>query len=83
MEIHIPLSQQTNFTGRNGYFTMTELDILEMSNDKTIMLIPVTTKKKWARCDIEVPVRDIPQLINGLLKVYERYANKSNNNSNV
>jgi len=59
----INYNKQVNFTGRNGYFKQTGLDIMELSHSNTIMLAPITSQGKIGRCDIEIPKENIPALI--------------------
>lgn len=65
----ITFTRKTNFTGRNGYFKASGLDLclLEFGEDhKTIMIAPLTSRGEIARCDITIPFEDVPDLIREL-----------------
>jgi predicted Rdx family selenoprotein len=68
MDATIKFCRETNFTGRNGYFKASGLLVTGYDQHGNVMLTPITSKGKEARCDIEVPVQDIPQLIKQLQK---------------
>lgn len=59
---NLKFSRQTNFTGRNGYFKCSGIELLITCDDK-VMLTPLTSRGEPARCDVTVPVEDIPALI--------------------
>lgn len=58
-------SRITNFTGRNGLMKCSGIEIMPISNDRVI-LSPLTSKGIVGRCDIFIPVEDIPKLIQTL-----------------
>lgn len=67
----IDFNRVTKFTGRNGYFNASGLELMENSNN-TVMITPLTTKgKQPARCDIEIPKESIPILIYYLEEMYK------------
>lgn len=53
----------TNFTGRNGYFTAKGIEAYPMHHNQTIMLTPITSKGKLARCDIQIPIENLEEVI--------------------
>lgn len=63
-------SRQTNFTGRNGYFKCTGVEILPLEHDNNVMLTPFNSRGETARCDISVPLEAIPELIAKLQAVH-------------
>lgn len=59
-------SKPTTFLGRNGMFAATGLEInpyLTADNHSVVVLEPVTSRGVIGRCNIEIPVEDIPSLI--------------------
>lgn len=64
----IKFSHETNFTGRNGYFKASGVEISGYNQEGNILLTPLTSKGNAGRCDISVPVQDIPELIKQLKK---------------
>lgn len=66
MIMTVNLKRVTKFTGRNGYFNMKALEVMALDHKDSILLTPITSKDRSARCDIEIPVDDIPDLINTL-----------------
>lgn len=66
---NIKFSREMNFTGRNGYFKASGIDLLPLDYDKKIIITPLTSKGRLASCDITIPKEDIPELINQLKKL--------------
>ena len=56
----------TKFTGRNGYYNCSGMNFFPMSNGDCIMIAPVTSKGSTGRCDIEIPIESIDEVINAL-----------------
>ncbi len=59
-------TKTTTFTGRNGCFKATGLELsvyLKPNNDSVIVLEPITSRDIIGRCQIEIPREDIPALI--------------------
>lgn len=61
--MNIKYNKQVNFTGRNGYFKQTGLNVVELAHDNKIMLAPLTSKGMIGNCDIQIPKENIPELI--------------------
>lgn len=57
-------SRQTRFTGRNGYFKCSGISL--MQQDDIILLETRTSRGFIGRCNVEIPVEDLPALIAGL-----------------
>ena len=55
--------RQTNFTGRNGYFACGGIEVLHLNHNNSVMLSPLTSRGVVGRCDIEVPLENVPDLI--------------------
>jgi len=65
-------TKTTTFTGRNGCFKATGLELsvyLKPNNDSVIVLEPITSRDIIGRCQIEIPREDIPALIAELQKL--------------
>jgi hypothetical protein len=65
-------TRQTNFTGRNGYFLCTGVEILPLEHDNKVMLTPYNSRGETARCDITVPLEALDELIDKLQAVKSR-----------
>lgn len=61
--------RNVNFTGRNGYFNQSGIDILTVSRD-VVMLTPITGLGKLGRCDIEIPYESLPSVIGELKEAF-------------
>lgn len=64
----IKFTRETNFTGRNGYFKASGLELSGYDIKGNVMLTPLTSKGNAARCDVTIPVEDVPELIKQLKK---------------
>ena len=53
----------TRFTGRNGNFKCSGVELLPLDHNKTVLLSALTGRGDVARCDIEIPLEAIPDLI--------------------
>lgn len=60
------------FTGRNGMFKSKGLDVFHHIHEQ-VWISPITSKGTRGRCDIIVPVEDIPALIDILQGIYNSY----------
>lgn len=63
----IKFSQTVSFTGRNGCFKSIGLDLFQAK--QILSLAPITTKNEIGNCSIEIPISDIPALIEELQKL--------------
>ncbi len=63
MSNDVKWQRTTNFTGRNGYAKCSGLEVLPLPHNDTVMLSPLTSRGVVGRCDIEVPVEALPELI--------------------
>jgi hypothetical protein len=64
--MQVKFNKLTQATGRNGCLKCSGLDLLKLDSNGTILLAPLTSKGFVARCDIEIPVEVIPELIANL-----------------
>jgi hypothetical protein len=58
----IEFTRKTKFTGRNGYFNASGIELMKISDNK-IMITPITGRGEPGRCDIEIPIENIRDLI--------------------
>lgn len=58
----------TSFLGRNGCFKCSGVEILPLTGQGTLTISALTGRGDIARCNIEVPIEDIPQLVSELQK---------------
>ena len=68
---NIKFDRECNFTGRNGYFKQSGIQVMDVSDNK-VMIIPLTSKGMSARCDIEIPKECIPEMVSKLLHFYHQ-----------
>lgn len=67
MAMTIKFSRQASFTGRNGYFKSSGIELLDLSSlTNEVMISPITSKGLVGRCHISVPLDDLPQFIKEL-----------------
>jgi hypothetical protein len=62
----VKFTRQTNFTGRNGYHKCSGIELWVMNGQQAVNIAPLTSKGVVGRCDIEVPLEDVPALIAAL-----------------
>ena len=62
----IKWDRMTNFTGRNGYFVCSGIEVMPLESDKKVMLTPLTGRGDCARCNVTIPVESLPELITAL-----------------
>jgi len=60
----LKFSRLTTFTGRNGTFKCAGVELIDYTD--RVQISPVTSKGNVGRCDIDIPVEDIPALIEAL-----------------
>lgn len=65
----VPLTDEGNFTGRNGYFKAIGIEVIYSRATRRIMITPITSKGRPGRCDITIPQRDAAKLIRALKEV--------------
>ena len=53
----------TNFTGRNGYFKCSGVELFRLDHNNSVMVSALTGRGDVARCDIVVPLEALPELI--------------------
>lgn len=53
----------TNFTGRNGYAKCKGLDLQTLDHNESLLLAPLTSRGVIGRCDIEIPLESLPELV--------------------
>jgi hypothetical protein len=53
----------TNFTGRNGWFRCSGLDIQPLEHNQSVMIAPLTSQSMVGRCDIEIPLEALPEVV--------------------
>ena len=56
---------QTRFTGRNGYFKMNGIEVARGSINQ-VMLTAIDSRGNPARCDMEIPMENVPEFIKAL-----------------
>jgi len=56
----------TSFTGRNGTFKCTGIDLVEFDDNKKLIIHPITSKNAIGNCNIIIPTEKIPELIEKL-----------------
>ena len=52
----------TKFTGRNGYFNCSGIQLY--SDNTAVMINPTTSKGEVGNCSIEIPIESIDEVIN-------------------
>ena len=67
----VKFERQTHFTGRNGYGKCNGIDLLPLDHNKSLMIAPLTSRGDVGRCDIEVPMENLPELIAKLQEIYQ------------
>ena len=53
----------TKFTGRNGTFNCSGIELLPLDHNKSVLMSALTGRGDVARCDIEIPLEAVPELI--------------------
>lgn len=56
-------TRTTNFTGRNGYFRCSGLDIQPLDHNQSVLIAPLTSQGVVGRCDIEIPLEALPEVV--------------------
>ena len=56
----------TRFTGRNGNFRCSGIEFLPLDHNKSVLVSALTGRGDVARCDIEIPLEAIPEVISKL-----------------
>lgn len=72
MTQQIKFSKETNFTGRNGYFICSGIELMTLDHNREIMISPLTSRGTVGRCDISIPKDDIPKLIESLQQIVKQ-----------
>ena len=68
--MNVLFSRQTNFLGRNGYMKCSGLDLCKGGlRDALVRLSPLTSQGYIGRCELEIPLEDLPALIARLQKL--------------
>lgn len=65
-----------HFLGRNGYFKAIGVNVYITHDNKEIWLAPITSKEALGRCEIQIPVEDIPALITEMQEKYDKASEK-------
>lgn len=65
----IKFTRQTNFTGRNGYMKCGGIEVMGFDHKSMVQVAPITSKGAVGRCDIEIPLEDVPALIAALQEI--------------
>jgi len=63
MATPVTWKRSTNFTGRNGYSKCSGLDMLPLDHNDSVMLSPLTSRGAVGRCNIEIPMESLPEVI--------------------
>ena len=61
-----PKDDTAMFLGRNGYFTCVGVEIFDMTFRKVVEISPITSKGKVGRCYIQIPIGNLPEVIEKL-----------------
>ncbi len=56
-------ARTTKFTGRNGKFKCSGVEFLPLDHNKTVLIFALTGRGDVARCDIEIPLEAVPEVI--------------------
>lgn len=62
--IQVLYKELVHFTGRNGYYKASGLDIIY--NGDVMVLTPLTSRGQFANCRIEIPKESVCQVIEAL-----------------
>lgn len=63
MQDTVTWERTTRFTGRNGNFKCSGVELYPLDHNKVILLSALTGRGDVARCDIEIPLEAVPALI--------------------
>jgi hypothetical protein len=63
MHDEVTWKRTTNFTGRNGYFKCSGVELMPLAHNSSVMVSALTGRGDVARCDIEIPMEAIPEVI--------------------
>lgn len=61
--------ERVQFLGRNGTFAAKGMELRE--NDGVVEFTPITSRGKLASCFIQIPIADLPFVINALTRIVE------------
>lgn len=53
----------TRFTGRNGNFRCSGIEVVPLEHNNSLMVSALTGRGDVARCDIEIPMEAVPEVI--------------------
>ena len=53
----------TRFTGRNGNFKCSGVELYPLEHNRSLLVSALTGRGDVARCDIEIPLEAIPDVI--------------------
>ena len=56
----IKWKRKTKFTGRNGHFCCSGVELLPLEHNDSVMVSALTGRGDVARCDIEIPLEAVP-----------------------
>jgi len=63
MQDTVRWDRTTNFTGRNGYFKCSGIELVPLDHNSSVMVSALTGRGDVARCDIEIPLEAVPDVI--------------------
>ena len=63
MHTTVTWERTTKFTGRNGNFNCSGVELLPLDHNKSVLVSALTGRGDVARCDIEVPLEAVRELI--------------------
>lgn len=63
MHITTKWKRMTKFTGRNGNFNCSGLEFLPLDHNMSVLVSALTGRGDVARCDIEIPMEAISEVI--------------------
>lgn len=61
MEEQVKFAKTTGFLGRNGYMKCSGIDL--SSSTDVVTLSPLTSRGDVGRCNIEIPLDNLPEVI--------------------
>lgn len=63
MHASVTWERTTRFTGRNGNFKCSGVELYPLDHNKSVLVSALTGRGDVARCDIEIPLEAVPALI--------------------
>ena len=64
----VKFSKVTNFTGRNGFMKCAGVEFMRTGDQFQVILTALTSRNQPGRCDLYIPVEDVPAVVEALVK---------------